>query len=321
MIVELVDNGHACLDILAKKSFDLVLMDIQMPVMDGLEATRRIRQTSELKDLPVIAMTAHAMAGDREKSLAAGMNDHINKPIDPDLLYKALKEWIPGRSRSNLPAQPDELSAERVENEIVVPHLDGIDKDEAIRRLGDNSELFMRMLKDFRKSFAALPGTLQELSIAGNWPRIYEHVHTVKGVAGYIGAQSIFKEASEIETILVEGNRESATHKLPLLIDALNKVLSSLALLPEEVEDGPGVSRSGDHGLSEIREKAEHLIHLLEHGELAAEEHFQQMKEMLAGSRHEEAMAEIEEMIEDIDFEEAAESTTELLQRLQLQKG
>lgn len=320
MQVEIVDNGHECLDVLAEKSFDLVLMDIQMPVMDGLEATRRIRQNSELKDLPVIAMTAHAMAGDREKSLAAGMNDHINKPIDPDLLYKALKEWIPGKCERSLPTE-DNRAAERIKGEIVVPTLAGIDKDKAIRRLGDNSELFLRMLKDFKKSFSTLPGTLQELSIAGNWARIYEHVHTVKGVAGYIGAQSIFEEASELEIVLIEENRESATHKLPLLIDALNKVLSSLALLPEEFEDAGGTSRSGDYGLSEIRAKAKHLIHLLEHGELAAEEHFQQMKEMLAGCGHEEAMAEIEAMIDDIDFEEAAELATDLLHRLQRQKG
>ena len=75
-------------------TYDAVLMDIQMPVMGGFEATREIRKDERFKELPVIAMTAHAMAGDREKSLAAGMNDHVTKPIDPDELFSTLVRWI-----------------------------------------------------------------------------------------------------------------------------------------------------------------------------------------------------------------------------------
>ena len=95
--VDVAENGLEVLSALQRKKYDLVLMDIQMPVMDGLAATEAIRSMSEYKNLPIIAMTAHAMVGDRETSLKSGMNDHITKPIDPGLLYDALMRWD-GRS-------------------------------------------------------------------------------------------------------------------------------------------------------------------------------------------------------------------------------
>ena len=96
-VVGVAENGLEVLSALQKKKYDLILMDIQMPVMDGLAAAEAIRSMSEYKNLPIIAMTAHAMVGDRETSLKSGMNDHITKPIDPGLLYDALMRWD-GRS-------------------------------------------------------------------------------------------------------------------------------------------------------------------------------------------------------------------------------
>lgn len=88
------NNGQEAIDLLAKEDFDGVLMDLQMPVMDGYEATKRIRQFPRFSKLPILAMTANAMKGDREKVLAAGMNDHIAKPVDPDLMFVTMARWI-----------------------------------------------------------------------------------------------------------------------------------------------------------------------------------------------------------------------------------
>jgi CheY-like chemotaxis protein len=96
--VEVAFNGQESLDLLAKQDFDGVLMDCQMPVMDGYEATRQIRKQEKFKDMPVIAMTANAMKGDREKVLAVGMNDHIPKPFKIDVMYATLAKWVkPGK--------------------------------------------------------------------------------------------------------------------------------------------------------------------------------------------------------------------------------
>ncbi len=97
MIVSLANNGREAVDAVQANRFDAVLMDVQMPVMDGYTATRTIRRDPRFKDLPIIAMTAHAMAGDQEKSTAAGMNDHVTKPIDPNQLFATLARWIAAR--------------------------------------------------------------------------------------------------------------------------------------------------------------------------------------------------------------------------------
>ncbi|MBF0232656.1 MAG: response regulator, partial [Desulfamplus sp.] len=106
IIVTIASNGLECLDMIDKADFDLVLMDIQMPVMDGLEATKKIRNKKMMTDLPIIAMTAHAMAGDREKSLMAGMNGHINKPVDPVELYSTIRHLIGKRESVKIPSDP-----------------------------------------------------------------------------------------------------------------------------------------------------------------------------------------------------------------------
>ncbi|MDR3038084.1 MAG: response regulator, partial [Candidatus Adiutrix sp.] len=93
--VRIADNGLKALEMVQREPFDLVLMDIQMPEMDGIEATGKIRQLPRFKDLPIVAMTAHAMSGDREMSLKSGLNDHITKPISVPELFRALARWLP----------------------------------------------------------------------------------------------------------------------------------------------------------------------------------------------------------------------------------
>jgi two-component system sensor histidine kinase/response regulator len=102
--VSLADNGQEAVTAVQTDAYDVVLMDIQMPVMDGYAATRAIRRDDRYKDLPILAMTAHAMAGDAQKSLDAGMQDHVTKPIDPEHLFAALQKWI----------RPERLVAETV---------------------------------------------------------------------------------------------------------------------------------------------------------------------------------------------------------------
>lgn len=318
MAVEIASSGEESLDVLKKTSFDLVLMDIQMPNMDGLEVTRKIRRNSRLKNLPIIAMTAHAMAGDREKSLAAGMNDHINKPIDPLVLYEALKQWIPEKNNAKPKVEQQRMGLDSLK-EKTFPPLPGIDQREAMRRLNNQVQLFRQMLQEFQNSFSSFPSTLQELSIAGNWQKIQEMVHSIKGVASYIGATSLFRLASEVDRALVNEERERASSQLPSLIDALDEVLSSISILANEKEALPEKTKKDKkihYDFSLISDELLHLINLLQQGELLAEEQFKLLKNMAGGLGHDTMLLEIERMIDNINYEEAAAQCKILFQKL-----
>lgn len=321
MVVEVVANGQECLDALALKSFDLVFMDIQMPEMDGLEATRKIRLDEKYNNLPIIAMTAHAMTGDREKSLAAGMNDHITKPIDPAVLHQTLKLWVAG-NKTRVAVESLQVDAPKTldDNLVDLPHLPGIDQKDALKRLNNKAKLFLRMLVDFQHSFGSLPRLLQELACDGDWQAIKEKVHAVKGVASYVGAISLYNVACELEGSLSDMKLDKAASQLTLFVNALDEVLSSLALLPDQkTTPVKTVSKAAEkkYDYPEIKKEIQKLISLLQGGELSAEEQFRLVEDMLKGFGHDTILSDIARMIDELDFDEAADLGLKLLGKLQ----
>ena len=126
LVVRIANNGKEAVEMVKAGNFDVVLMDIQMPVMGGFEATQEIRRDERFKDLPIIAMTAHAMAGDREKSIEAGMNDHVTKPIDPDQLISALVKWIKPGEREISEGVCESLIENKKAEDILPSELPGI---------------------------------------------------------------------------------------------------------------------------------------------------------------------------------------------------
>ena len=324
MIVTIASNGQECLDAVGRKSFDLILMDIQMPEMDGLEVTRRIRGNSRFKELPIIAMTAHAMSGDRDKSLAAGMNDHITKPLDPAVLYQTLKKWIPEK-RAVLPRKkPSETPIVTTTEEVVLPPLPGIDQKEALKVLNHNTHLFVTLLYNFKKSFGSLPTFLRELSEAGQWSEIRDKAHAVKGVAGYIGSSFLLQAAQRLEDALKNDLREEAANHLVSFINSLDIILSSLSALPARDEaafiEGKN-SPSRDIRGTEVEDQVQVLIEQLKRGELAAEKQFTEVAHQLAGSGFDEHLKTIAALIDDIEYEKAAEIAGNLLNAVQQKRG
>ena len=324
MEVTIAANGWECLEALDRSAYDLVLMDIQMPVMDGLEATRRIRQNSKQKDLPIIAMTAHAMTGDREKSLAAGMNDHITKPIDSAALHHTLRKWLRGKTPVVKIPKPQPATAAGVTDFSFLPHLPGIDQAEALKILNNKTDLFVKMLYDFKKNFSSLPTLLRELSVAGKWPDIETKAHTIKGVSGYIGSFVLMRAAEQLENALRNDQREEAVQHLTAFIDALDDILSSLSMLParkeEQVSEKPDTPVKNVR-IEEVEEPLSTLIAHLQRGELAAEEQFAAVEKLLVGSGFDKQLRALAELIEDIEYESAAEMTKVLLDTLRQKSG
>ncbi|MCX6081639.1 MAG: PAS domain S-box protein [Chloroflexi bacterium] len=207
LTISLANNGHAAVSMVLNGSFDAVLMDIQMPGMDGYEATRRIRAEARFgfDQLPIIAMTAHALSGDREKALQAGLNDYISKPIDVSELSKALLRWL----LSGSPAQPAgglALVSEAGKGLQVIPTSEilELDTQAALRRLGNNQKLYENLLKLVRDNHSEAARNIGAAIQAQDIPLAHRLAHTLKGLAGTIGANELREKALQLEKALAE---------------------------------------------------------------------------------------------------------------------
>jgi PAS domain S-box-containing protein len=200
LVVDLAEDGQIALDKLAASDYDIVLMDMLMPVMDGVTATRTLRLDPRRQGLPVVAMTANAMPADRERCLAAGMNDHIAKPIEPEDLWKTLLKWVKPRHPPSTP----ESGNKTVEDLSFLPGIEGLDAFNGLRRVLGKKALYESMLRKFitgqKPVVAAIAKELQENS----WEGAERLAHTLKGVAGSIGATDVASLATQLEAALNE---------------------------------------------------------------------------------------------------------------------
>lgn len=219
--ITVAGSGQAVLDKLAAygpKGFDAVLMDVQMPIMDGIEATRRIRAQAEFASLPIIAMTADALADERENCLAAGMVDHVAKPIDPHILFSTLLRWLPVA----VAARPVELAA----SGLPLPPVPGLDQAGGLRRVAGNRELYLHMLWQFVEEEADAPHRIG-LALAEDDPQTAERIaHTLKGAAGSIGLVELQSDAARLEKALK--HEEDCDPWRARLAESLERAMASL---------------------------------------------------------------------------------------------
>jgi polar amino acid transport system substrate-binding protein len=219
--VDVADDGRAGIDRLNKENnYDLVLMDLQMPVMDGYEATIEIRKDDKYKNLAIIAMTADAMTGVREQVLKAGMNDYVTKPINPKELWEALTKWIKPGDRK-LP-EGFLVAGEKSGEEIIIPDIDGVDTEEGLSHVGGNKKLYLNLLSKFRDEYGDAVRDIRKSLEKGDREAAVRGAHTVKGVAGNIGAKEVQQAAAVVEAALKEETESDAE------IEKLNELLSGL---------------------------------------------------------------------------------------------
>ena len=251
-IITIADNGKIALEKLAEDKFDAVLMDVQMPVMDGYEATGRIRNKSEFDNLPVIAMTAHAMKGDLEKSIAAGMNDHITKPIDPHQLFNTLIKWIKPGDRK-IPVTMKKLPQAKSGDMEHIPNLEGIDVETGIKRVAGNRKLYRKLLLRFREENGEVIKKIKEAQSGGEKELSVRLAHTVKGVAGNIGANELYKKSRAVESALKEERYDDYKNAIEEMAQELNRVLHSIGTIQPSHKETPGESKKT--GEADSREK------------------------------------------------------------------
>ena len=274
LIVTMAHDGREAVNAVKSDEFDVVLMDVQMPVMDGYEATGAIRSDPGFKDLPIIAMTAHAMAGDRERSLEAGMNDHVTKPIDPEILYRTLAKWVslsgaegPEKKKVDVESRA-EAGIGRTTEEL--PELDGINVEAGLKRLLGNVVTYRRILMQFSKDFQNAAESLETLFSEEKYDEAKILAHTIKGAGGNIGAESLQMAAAAIEDLFKEGGTVLPKREYDEFSKEMNRVLTALSSLVEEEAPIKATKDEPDKLAPDIaKEIAERLRNAVELGDVS----------------------------------------------------
>ncbi|MGZ5874250.1 MAG: response regulator [Bradyrhizobium sp.] len=314
--VDVVNNGREAVDKLLATGgnirYDLVLMDLQMPEMDGYQATARIRAEPSLADLPIIAMTAHAMAEERDRCLAAGMRAHITKPIDPELLYRTLAQfYLPGQAAVS--AKP----IDRASPPDSLLEIDGMDVANGLRRVAGNLKLYRSLLGQFVEQQADVVSAVRAGLERQDFALVERLVHTLKGVSGNLGAKSISRLAAELEGSLKHrevGSLDSALSGMDIeLAQVIEAIRNSLATRTAETP-----RRVSAPDLTETVTLLKQIKQLLANDDGAALDFLLEARERIDGIISDADLNALQQAVSDFDFTAALGCLTSIAQRNKL---
>ncbi|MBF0280894.1 MAG: response regulator [SAR324 cluster bacterium] len=310
--VALAQNGKIALDKLQEEKFDGVLMDCQMPVMDGYEASRRIRAQETFQMLPIIAMTANVMAGDKEKVLEAGMNDHIGKPININEMFSVMAKWItPSDSFEKTADRKPETEIPKSEEktfEEEFSQLVGIDTVKGLATTQNNHKLYRKLLLKFRDNQRDFKTNFRKAQQENDPQAATRCAHTLKGVAGSIGAIGIYETAQELESVCDAGMTEEKIEPFVMKVaSALKPVILGLESLDRPVVE-TDIRNDEVHiniDSTVVEPLIKELTNLLADDDTEAANVVEKLQELLAGSEAGEVLSKVEQCISEYDFEEA----------------
>jgi len=331
MRVDVAANGATGVARACSGNYDLVLMDVQMPDMDGYEATRRIRRHPAAGELPIVAMTAHALASDREKSLAAGMVDHLTKPLDLKRLLGVLLQWIrPGRRE--FPVAEAVAEAPLAGGIAALPLLPGFDPLRGRQQVGGNERLYLRLLGEFVRSYRTAAAELAAMLSAGDIRRAGVLAHSIKGTADTLGAAPLAATAAELEQALLGGADAAGAgsvaggvagsvdivalqQRLDGELQAFCAALQALPGAAAEPVPAPVVPRG-----TAVRSQLERLVDLLAAGDSEAEDVVERLREE-ADAGWEDRLERMIAHIQEVEFELAGEVVRNLLADLDQERA
>jgi PAS domain S-box-containing protein len=308
--VTIANNGKEAVDLLAdldEHPFEAILMDLQMPVMDGFEATKRIREQERFADIPIIAMTAHALAGDRERCLNAGMSDHLTKPIDPDALADALVCWL-GAGQS---VMTDQSVA------TPLPELEHFQVEDGMSRVNQNADLYLKLLKSFREKYRELLQNL-ETELSGDAQQAVAAAHSIKGVAGNLGAQGVFEAAKELESQA----RQEGSDIDPLIRELARQLelavteLEQLDQLDPSEPESSSEESAEEVDLESLLQDLAKFSKALEEQDAFCEDLFQPIEGPLKTMGFSQETGQIKTLMDDFAFDEATSIVEDIQTRL-----
>lgn len=305
-----------------KETYDIVLMDLQMPVMGGFEATKLIREAG-IVDLPIIAMTANALSTEKDKCIEAGMNDYLTKPVNVVTIYDVLSKWISSKVQDcSASGQPlNEICTEPSELEKKHDVLPGIDSINGLNRLDGDRELFERIIMRFVKKNDNLIGSLMNAVEAGDYDALGRIVHGLKGESGNISAYRLYKIAMEMESALSSGHYAKIGEFIPLLDEAMDEVAKAASIIESRVS-GSKQERSGEEPVEssghDFADQLSILRNYLVSGDMQARSFFASIKPLQRNGGGDHLIVELQSSLSELDYDKAIVCLDEILAELKI---
>jgi signal transduction histidine kinase/CheY-like chemotaxis protein/HPt (histidine-containing phosphotransfer) domain-containing protein len=311
--VTIADNGRKAVDMVKANTYDIVLMDIQMPIMDGYDAAREIRKDPVFVQLPIIAMTANALISDQEKCLAAGMNDHVAKPIDTTQLFQKIAHWVKKEQETFSRKVPLDLTAPHMsankafEMNNINSNIVAIDLETALSRLGGNRKFYDKLLMKFYKNHKHTVKEIRYALESGDFKGAEILAHTIKGAAGNIGAQDVYVDASALEA----GLRANKFDEVELLLGHFEHILeqtftsiSHMGKNSEDMQDSQ-YSHSDRADMSQLKPILDKLEKLLSENNMEAVECVEELVTQAKNAAFALKTVEMKDYVDQYDFEGA----------------
>jgi PAS domain S-box-containing protein len=305
-VVDIANNGKEATENFDLNNYDCVLMDIQMPIMDGYTATRLLRENDDYIDLPILAMTANATQEDREKSIASGMNAHITKPINPKDLFNTLIKWIKPGERE-LPVKVTHEAENSTEDKTAeLKLIKGISIDEGLKHVNGNKKLLKKLIIDFYNDHNSVLLSIKNDFEGGKLEEVQRAAHTLKGIAGTIGAQSVQERAGELELIIKNNQTELFERSLESLTNVLVPLFEQLKIIAdgESVQDESSIVKELV-SVEKIHELMVLLAKSLEEMDAESEEQADDLITSLKGYNQNVLLSKLKKQVAAFEFEEA----------------
>ncbi len=319
LVVEIANNGQESLakviDSGTPSKYDIVLMDLQMPVMDGYTATMEIRKHSAYNDLPIVAMTADAMVGIKEKCLSVGMMDFVTKPIDPDEVFGCLVKWIkPGQRKvADIP-----VPEAKPVKEIYLPEFVSIDIKNGLTRVGGNIKLYAELLEKFYKNNINVVEQIKTAVQKRDKELSVRLAHTVKGVSGNLGATDLNKISAELEAELKNDSPAEYDNLINRFDRQLHLVLNEIGDWQNEKIEVVAEDDLSELDIESLRPSIAELKSLLVENDVGAKNKIDAINKMTGTGNIRIHLNAITESVKCYDYDEALEQLNALAAELKL---